>query len=50
MSVIYTLFARPEWTGLPATASWPTVWPNQTIAAVGAVVLCVGFNILAVYS
>lgn len=46
---VYSLFVRPEWIGLAPSASWPTLWPDQRVAAAGGVVLCAGFAFLAGY-
>lgn len=56
---VFSLFTTPEWMGLPATARWPTLWfdtagfdtagANKAACTVGAVLLSVGFNILALY-
>jgi signal transduction histidine kinase len=35
--------------GLPADANWPTLWADKRGYTIGAVLLCVGFQVLAVY-
>ena len=47
--VVFSLFVKPEWVGLSANASWPTLWPSELAFIIGGLLLCAGFNILAVY-
>ncbi len=43
----FSLFTKPEWVGLPARPPWPTLMPNELTRITGAVLLCLGFQVLA---
>jgi signal transduction histidine kinase len=45
----FSLFTKPEWVGLPAHARWPALVTNEVTRTVGAVLLCLGFQVLACY-
>lgn len=45
----FSLFTTPELVGISARASWPTLVANEVARTVGAVLLCLGFQVLAWY-
>jgi signal transduction histidine kinase len=48
-AAIFSLFTKPEWIGLPARASWPTLVASRSAHTAAGVLLCVGFQVLVWY-